>query len=231
MKEEILAIITARGNSKGILRKNLYPLNGKPLIYWTIKEAKQSKKISRIVVTSEDEEILAFSKKEGVEIIERPNELSGDSTSSAEVIRHALEYLKEKENYIAKAFILLQPTSPLRTADDIDSSLDLFLQNECSAVVSSYRLKKTPLKNFILNEKGYLEAIRTEYLFSSRHNLPETVSPNGAIFIIKTDLFLQTNSLLAKDTLPFFMEEERSIDIDSIDDIEAAEKYFREKHR
>ena len=116
----ILAIIPARGGSKGIPRKNIKPLAGKPLIAWTIEEAKKSKYIDRLILSSEDEEIIRIAKKWGCEVpFVRPKEFAEDETSGIEPILHAIETLSEKYDYVC----LLQPTSPLRTVNDIDGCI------------------------------------------------------------------------------------------------------------
>ncbi|MCP4221047.1 MAG: acylneuraminate cytidylyltransferase family protein, partial [bacterium] len=180
--------------------------------------------ITQVVVSSEDDEILEFSRRCGADGIRRPPEYSCDDSSSESVILHCLEFLAQTENYRPAVFILLQPTSPLRTAGDIDDAFQLFSGNQCTALISGCEPEKNPLKSFILGQKGYLEGIRDDVLpFLPRQELPRAFSPNGAIYIIETERFLENRRLLTKETVPFFMESERSLDIDTLSDLETAE--------
>ncbi len=134
-----LAIIPARGGSKRLLRKNILPLVDKPLIVWTIEAAKKSKYINKIVVTSDDDEILNISKANGAEIIKRPDELATDTATSFDVIVHSIKSL-EKYDYV----VLLQPTSPLRDQEDIDNAIELLLDKSASAIISVCEVDHSP---------------------------------------------------------------------------------------
>ena len=125
LKKNILGIIPARGGSKGIPRKNIKPLHGKPLIYYTIKEALKSKFLNRVVVSTEDNDIAEIAKKFGAKVIKRPKELARDETPIRDVVIHVLNKFKEKK-YIPDAVVLLQPSSPLRKAHHIDEAISLF---------------------------------------------------------------------------------------------------------
>lgn len=140
--KKILAIIPARGGSKRIPRKNLRNLLGKPLIAYTIEAAQKSKYINRVVVSTEDKEIVSVSEKFGAEVINRPKELSEDESQTIDAVLHALDFLKKK-NYQPNICILLQPTSPLREPSDIDNAMNIFLENKCDLVVS-FRKDKSP---------------------------------------------------------------------------------------
>ena len=136
MAKEILAIIPARGGSKGIKRKNLVSIEGKPLIQYTIDAAVGSKYVTRVTVNSEDAEIIEYASKQGVEVIVRPDELAQDTTPMKDVILYELQYLREKERYIPDILVLLQPTSPLRTAEHIDEAMHKLLSSDADALVS-----------------------------------------------------------------------------------------------
>ena len=228
MKNEILGIVTAKGRSTGLPNKNLHPFCGRPLLSWTIEASLRSRYVNRTVVSSETEKILKLSEGLGANVIERPLELATDTASSIAVMMHAVDYLKRTEDYKPDVLVLLQPTSPLRTCEDIDNSIELYLGSKCSAVISGYEPRKNPLKDLLINDDGRLAAIMDEkFPFSPRQQLPRAFRPNGAIYIVDAGLFVKSQSLLTDDTKPFFMDEPRSIDIDNIEDLQAAEDYLK----
>ncbi|MBN2592365.1 MAG: acylneuraminate cytidylyltransferase family protein [Sedimentisphaerales bacterium] len=228
MSKEILGIITARANSKRLPGKNLRLLYGKPLLQWTVDASLGSHHITRTVVTSDGEDILKFSESLGSEIIRRPDELATDTAGSLDVIRHTVDYLNQENGYWPDILVLLQPTSPLRTCEDIDSALKFYFQANATAVISGYELERNPLREFLVSPEGKLKAIIDDsYPFAPRQHLPRTFHPNGAIYIIDTNSFMTLNSLLTDQTIPFFMDPERSIDIDNINDLMAAEDYLK----
>jgi len=225
MLDEILGIVPAKGASRGLPGKNLRLLCEKPLIQWTIEASMCSRHVTRTVVSSDSHEILGLASELGAEVIERPEDYATDEASSESVIRHSLEHLEANEGYRPDAIVLLQPTSPLRTAEQIDGALELYLRGECTAVISGYELGRNPLKEFLIGDDGMLGAILEDrFPFLPRQQLPRAFRPNGAIYIVWTDLFRQTGSLLTDQTMPFYMNEEVSIDIDTIEDLIACEE-------
>ena len=224
----ILAIIPARGGSRGIPKKNIVPLLGKPLIVWSIEAALGSKHIDRVVVSSDDKQILETAKTYGSEVVVRPKKISGDNSPYELLIQHVLKELKKKNGYFPDLLVYLQPTSPLRTADDIDKALELFFVKKADAVISVYALDKKYLKSFIAGKNGFLvSAFNNRFSFANRQDLPDVFMPNGAIFAIKTDIFLKRKQLFALKTIPYIMSVERSIDIDTLDDLKRAEKNLK----
>ncbi len=220
MKNKTLAIIPARGGSKGIKNKNLVLLGNKPLIYYTIKAALNAKSISRIVVSSDSSEILNYAKSQNVDILKRPIELALDDATSDKVILHALEFYKDYENVI-----LLQPTSPLRTSEHIDKAFEIFKNTNANSLISVCEYDNKILKAFICDEKGNLKGICNDnYPFMPRQKLPKTYISNGAIYILKTNLFLN-NPIFLQDnkTSCYIMDEKASLDIDSLEDLQKAE--------
>ena len=223
-KQSVLSIIPARGGSKGLHKKNIYPLNGKPLIAYTIEASLNSKYITKTVVSSENEEILNIAKKYDAEIIKRPEKYASDTTSSETVILDCIKQL-EKKNEKYDVLILLQPTSPLRNNIDIDNAFELFFQLSGHSLISVYEPEHTPYKSFILNSKGFLEGlIDNKMPFMRRQDLPKTFIPNGAIYIIYVKEFLKKRHLFSSKTIPFIMQPKKSIDIDTINDIKKCEK-------
>jgi len=127
--KKTLAVILARGGSKGLPGKNIIPLKGRPLIAWTITAALEAKLIDRVVVSSDSVDILAVAKRYGADTIKRPKKLATDQIRPELAIQHVLATLRKNESYIPELLILLQPTSPLRTAEDIDNAVELLLKN------------------------------------------------------------------------------------------------------
>lgn len=231
MGHELLSIITAKGKSTGLPNKNLRLLCGKPLVQWTIEASLGSQFITRTLVSSDKNEILALSKQLGADPVERPPELATDTASSESVLVHAVDYLKKSEGYIPDVLVLLQPTSPLRTYKDIDEAINLYFDGDCSAVISGYELENNTLKDFIIDDEDRLKAImNNKFPFTPRQQLPQTFRSNGAIYIIKADLFIQKHTLLTNNTRPFFMDKHRSIDINNMDDFIAAEDYLNKEN-
>ena len=222
-----LAIIPARGGSKGIPKKNLIPIGKKPLIQWTIEAALKSNFIDKIIVSSDDDEILEFASGfQEIITLKRPKNLSEDNTPTEPVILHALEELRVDANEYTHC-ILLQPTSPLRTYKHIDTAIELIYKLKNNSLISVCEIERSVLKCFVKNDDGYLEGIRNNQLpFLPRQSLPQVLKPNGAIFIFKTDFFVKNTSFWSSDCLPFIMDVEDSTDVDTMDDIQKIEKGF-----
>jgi CMP-N-acetylneuraminic acid synthetase len=219
---DILAIIPARGGSKGVPRKNIIRIAGKPLIAWTIEAAKRSRTINRVVVTSDSPEILAVSKRYGAETIVRPGQYASDTAPTSVAVVHALKYLRTKENYVPDAIVLLQPTSPLRTARDIDRSVRLLQARRAQAVVSVAETDNKVLKSFFMN-RGLISGIAGDvFLPMRRQSLPKIYLANGALFVIRTAEFLRHKRFISPGkTLGYVMGKESSVDVDSREDIPA----------
>lgn len=222
MKPKIVAIIPARGGSKGIPKKNIKPLLGKPLIAWTIWQARKSEYLDKIIVSTENDEIAEVSRDWSAEIIKRPKELAKDESPTIDAVFHLLEVLRT-ENYNPNIVVLLQPTSPLRTAKDIDNAIDLFLNSDCESVVSVCEAKHPPYWSFKI-DGGYLKHLfGNEYLKMRRQDLPKTYMPNGAIYISTPQMLYKYKSSYCEKTIPYVMPAERSIDIDTEIDFMLAE--------
>ena len=215
---KVLAIIPARGGSKGIPRKNMINFLGKPLIQWSINAALNSSIITDVIVSSDDDEILELAKKHTqVKTIKRPKELAEDNSRTEPVLVHALKNIKDvKYDYL----ILLQPTSPLRKAIDIDEAFNKLIIEKANSLISVCSIEHHPFKSFKISEKGFLQGIiNNDYPFIPRQKLPKTYRANGAIYIIKVKDFLKEKSLLTNKTTFFAMSKEKSLDIDTLEDI------------
>jgi len=223
---KVVAVIPARAGSKGIPNKNLHNIGGKPLISWSIEAAVNSAHIDKIIVTSDGDAILAAASSHAkVDTLKRPSELAQDHTPTAPVITHALKELKitvDQYDYL----ILLQPTSPLRTTAHIDEAIEKMMNSEATTLISVSEPEHHPLKSFQKNEKGYLEGIvNNEYPFLPRQELPKVYQPNGAIYIVELNYFLENENFYSKKTVEFLMSAETSIDIDTLEDVKKAESY------
>lgn len=155
----ILAIIPARGGSVGLKNKNMYPLNDRPLLFYTIQAAKKTKMIDRIIVSSDCNKILNFSKNNLVEIIKRPKKISGPKSTTHQAIIHCLSYLKKNENYVPDIILILQPTSPLRNSKHISKAIKIFLKDkQAMSLVSCMKVPHNfhPMSLMKENNKGYL---------------------------------------------------------------------------
>ena len=223
----IISIIPARGGSKGIPRKNIKLLNGKPLISYSIDASNSCSLIDDTYVSTEDAEISEISKGNNAEVIERPDELAGDDSSSIDVILHVLDYLENKGE-LPDLFVLLQPTSPLRTSEDIEASINSFLESDCDSLVSVCELDHRSLLNFSL-EDGFLVQNNNESLFNSRRqDIPTYYSLNGAIYITTPEFIRKNKSFYSDKTIPHVMSKEKSIDIDTSFDFKLAEFILNE---
>jgi len=226
---KVLSIIPARGGSKGVPRKNIKDLNGKPLIAYSIESSLESSFIDITVVTSEDEEIIQVSKKLGADVIYRPKELASDAASTMPVVKHALDKLLSR----GKSFdivIVLQPTSPLRDSDTIDKAFKLFTEQDADALISVTELDIEVFKSFVINKDGYLSgAINSKYPFTRRQDLPKAYLANGAIYMIKTKVFNENKTLITDKTVPFIMKKENSVNIDTQEDFNRASELLRVK--
>ena len=223
---KIISIIPARGGSKGLPKKNILELAGKPLIAWTIESSLKSKYISKTIVSSDCDEILNISSKYGSEILKRPDELARDTTPTEPVVEHILQNIKDLGNY--SYLVLLQPTSPLRDEKDIDEAISKLIQEkDATALISVKEIDNKILKAFKINNNGYLEGIsNNKYPFMRRQDLPKVFMPNGAIYIISINEFLKTKRLFSDNAISYLMNEEKSLDIDTIDDIEKIKNYI-----
>jgi len=230
MKTKILAIIPARGGSKGIPRKNIRLLAGKPLIAYSIEAALKSKYISRVIVSTEDEEIAEVAKIYGAEVIKRPEKLAKDKSPTIDVIKHVLETLEDNEKYAPNIIVLLQPTSPLRSTEDIDNAIKLFLKKDCESVVGV--CEDIHLYWSFKIEDGYLKPVfGKKYLKIRRQELPRIYVPNGAIFVSTPRTLNRYESFYCDKTVPYVMPPERSVDIDNEEDFILAGILMRKLNR
>ena len=215
-----LGIIPARGGSKRLPRKNMLDLCGKPLIAWSIEAGLNSKYIDKVVVSSDDDEILNISSNFGAETIKRPVELASDTATTFDAIKHTIENV-EKYDYI----VLLQPTSPLRNAKHIDEAIELLEIKNADAVVSVCEMDHSPLwSNTLPNDGNMRGFLREEILNKRSQDLEKYYRLNGAIYICKTEKLLEEKGFFLKDNIfAYVMDRESSVDIDEEIDFKIAE--------
>lgn len=211
--KSVLAIIPARGGSKGLPRKNVLPLGGKPLIAWTIEAASGSKYIDRFILSSDSQEIAKVAKQYNCEVpFIRPGKLATDDANGNDVVLHVIE--KIDVNY--KFIMVLQPTSPLRTTYDIDQALEVMDHKEAPALVSVCKSNKPLHWHHIIENDGTLKPVYPhKTIATNRHDQPPIYIPNGALYIAKVDYFRNTKTFYTDSTLAYIMPLERSVDIDT----------------
>ena len=225
---KIVGIIPARGGSKGVPKKNTKNLNGKPLIYYTIKEAKKSKFLTKIFVSTENKEIVKTVNKYGVEVIPRPKILANDKTPTMMVMRHAINYLKKNKIINPDVIVILQPTSPLRQVRDIDKCIKIFLDNEFSTVVSVSESKHPLSWTFNITNKKLQQIIKSPQS-TRRQDISPVYHLNGAVYVTLSKNFLKEKFQFGKGNFPYKMPHCRSIDIDTKLDFKIADFLIRNK--
>ena len=210
-----LVVIPARGGSKRLPGKNIKPLNGKPLIHYTIEAARKVFNDSIICVSTDDAEIKSVSEETGLNVpFIRPKKLATDTADSRSVLLHAYEYYKEEKDYDADVIILLQPTSPLRNEIHIKEALELY-HDGLELVVSVKETDANPY--FVLfeeNEKGYLEKLK-KGKYSRKQDCPMVWEVNGAVYVINADSLKETNLNRFSRIIKYEMPSDKSIDVDT----------------
>jgi CMP-N-acetylneuraminic acid synthetase len=232
MKIKYAAIITARGGSKRLPKKNILELAGKPLIAWTIEAAKNCSKIEDVIVTTDSEEIVKVAIEFGARVpFKRPEELSNDTATSFDVVKHCLDYLNEIEDKQVEYLVLLQPTSPLRSTEDIEKAIELLELKNASAVVSVCSTEHSPLWSNTLDETLSLDSfLRDEVKNTRSQDLPAYYRLNGAIYVCKVEDFLKEKTFfLSKNNFAYVMSTESSVDIDTQLDFLVADFLLKKK--
>ena len=222
----ILGLIPARSGSKGLPRKNIRPLSGKPLIAWTIEQALEGKYLDRVVVSTDDKEIAEISKKYGAEIpFIRPKELAEDNAKGIDVVLHTIDWFRENDKRKQYDLImLLQPTSPFRVTEDINKAIKLLFLKEAKAIVSVCEVNHHSLWTNTLPKGGCMkDFIGKEIMNKNRQELPVFYRLNGAIYLAYCKYLQKQKSFFGKKTFAFIMPKTRSVDIDNEVDLKLAE--------
>ena len=230
-KSKILAIIPARGGSKGIPKKNIVNINGKPLIQYTIEVAKESKLIDRVIVSTDDDEIAEISEKLGAEVpFIRPAELAKDDTPTFPVIKHALKWLKENEKYKPELIVLLEPTFPLRTVEKVDEAIKVISSDEeADSLRGVCEPFQNPFKMWIPCGKYLKPLIKEKEIMyeKPRQNLRKVFWQNGYIYISRYKTIMDKKSFHGEKILPFILNENNFIDIDTEEDLKLLKRYLK----
>ncbi|WP_010628765.1 cytidylyltransferase domain-containing protein [Halomonas sp. KM-1] len=222
---DILAIIPARAGSKRLPKKNILPLAGKPLIQWTLDAVIESRVADLIAVTSDDKQVLEIaSHNDKVTVIARPDFLAGDDAATIDVVAHTISYFKE-QGVIARRVLLLQPTSPLRSAKDIIDAVSLHNENDEKSLVSISEAGHSSSLFGVLSERGVFIQSNMDEI---RNGGVKEYRINGAIYINHIKNIIETGRMLDKEPLAFIMPKERGVDIDEWLDFKLCEIVIRE---
>ncbi len=223
----MLAIIPARGGSKGLPGKNIKPLCGKPLIQYTIEAAKKSKYIDEVVVTTDDEKIASVSKAAGARVpFLRPLNLATDTSSAVDVYIHAVEFMAEYYQKPIDKFMVLLPTAPLRNAKHINEAYELFVAQRANTLISVRESDIPPSWFLTLDRNGRIANAgfgMKDGVISNRQTNRKYYIPNGAIYILDYGLLKNERTYYSDNTVSYIMETKDSVDIDTIDDFMYAE--------
>ena len=221
----IIAIIPARGGSKSIPRKNIKLLAGKPLIAHTIETALKCKLLDRVIVSTDDKEIAAISKKHGAEVpFMRPRELALDSTPMLPVLQHAVSFIEQNEKSHVDIVVLLQPTSPFREVSDIENCVKKLKNEKADSVVTVCEAEHNPY--FVMmkfQNDNLVPFLTTEKPIIRRQDAPKVYRLNGAVYAVRRNVLMNENKLFTDNTKAVIMPQERSIDFNRQLDFEFAE--------
>jgi CMP-N-acetylneuraminic acid synthetase len=231
---KVLGVVTARGGSKGLPGKNLRLLAGKPLVAHTIDAARESRAFDRLVLSTDDDAIADASRSRGCDVpFMRPAELALDETPHLPVLQHAVAWLREYQRYVPDAVMILQPTSPLRSAADITNAVALLETSGADSVVSVSEVPAhyNPMRTLRLDDGGFAtlfvsgQAVRRR--INRRQDMPQAWTMNGAIYLFRTSVLDGPDASLYGDrTAAYVMPAERGISIDTLDDWNDAERFL-----
>lgn len=234
---KILAVVPARGGSKGVPGKNIRPILGKPLMAYTIESGLKSKRITDLVVTTDSEEIRSIAMKYGAQApFLRPAELAGDRALAIPTIQHAVKEMEKLRGYEYDYIIMLQPTSPMKTAEDIDHALDKLIAEKADGIISVVNVDNNhPMKmKVFLGEDGkdgkLVDYSPPPYENCPRQLLPPVFIVNGALYATKRDVFMNKNSFQGDNCIGFEMPHDKSINIDTEFDFLLAEYELKKRN-
>ena len=228
MSLNVLAIIPARGGSKGIPMKNIYPLVGKPLLAYNLQAAAQTPSVTRVIVSTDHEQIAAVARDYGAEVVWRPAEISSDAATSESALVHVVQHLRETENYVPDILVFLQCTSPLTLAEDIEGTIQALLVNNADSALSV-----TPFHYFLwgYDKDGEVLAINhNKYIRPRRQDRDPQYVETGAVYLMRTTGFLKANHRFFGKIAMYHMPIERRLEIDDPVDMEVAEVLLRHQH-
>jgi len=229
--KSVVAIIPARGGSKGLPRKNVLPLAGKPLIVWSIEAAENSRYIDRHIISTDDEEIASVARENFGEVpFIRPEQFSTDQSSSYDVLEHAILFLKE-ENHNYDYVVLLEPTSPLRTSEDIDRALEYLHNNKniADSIVGVSHMESThPVFSIRINPTGLISPFKGKvFQILRRQEIEELFFFEGTVYVSKVNALMEQKTFYHNKTLPYIVPRWKSLEIDEMIDLICAEAILK----
>ena len=224
----MIAIIPARGGSKGLPGKNVRPLNGKPLIAYAIEAALKARHIDRVIISTDDEEIARVAVEYGAELpFMRPAELASDTALAVDNYIYTIGRLEEELGKIIDSFVVLQPTSPLRIAEDIDGAIELFQNKKADSVISYCQEAHPVTWHKYLDDDGRFVDIFDANI-KNRQDNRISYYPNGAVYVFRTSM-IRERKYYSDKSYAYVMPRTRSVDIDFIEDFEYAEFLLKRK--
>ena len=225
---EILAIIPARGGSKSIPKKNIKNLFNKPLLEYSINCAKNSKYVTRIIVSTDDKKIATIAKKAGAEVpFLRPKKLAKDDSKTIDVIKHAVEFLDLSESYKPDIITHLQPTTPFRTTSQLDKSINLLINSRATSILGVKKIKTHPYRAY-WSSKKYLTPFKKNFLdYHQRQSFPDCYYPTGEIYVYWYNTLKKYGTIYGPKILPFIDKNSINIDIDTPFDFFVSEMKLR----
>jgi CMP-N,N'-diacetyllegionaminic acid synthase len=228
-----LAVIPARGGSKSIPGKNIKVVGGKPLIGWAIIAALKAQEIHRVIVSTDSREIAEVARQFGGEVpFLRPAEIAQDDTPGIEPVLHAVEWCSQNEGYEPDFVMVLQPTSPFRTAEDIDEAVNLAEREKADSVISVTPVTHHPNWMQVIDDEGRLrDFVEGGSTVNKRQDMSPVYELNGAIYLIKREILLKKKTFFVDNTFPYIMPVEKSIDIDTPWEMHLAELLFEDETR
>ena len=223
-KYKIICVVPARGGSKGVPRKNVKKLAGKPLIAYTIQQARKSKYIDRVIVSTENKEIADIARKYKAEVpFVRPKKLAGDNVATVDVLLHVIDWLKKNEKYDFDILVLLHATAPLRNISDIDDSIKILVEKKADNVFSVTEAQRNPYFNMVEVDKKGRVALSKKGAFPTRQSAPKVYDMNASVYVWWKDVLKKEKGIFLKNSRIYIMPKSRSIDIDDDVDFRIAE--------
>jgi CMP-N,N'-diacetyllegionaminic acid synthase len=224
MKNDIICFIPAKKRSS-LNNKNMVLINKKPLLYYTLTSAKKSKYLKEIFVSSDSNEILNYSKKFNIKVLKRPKKLATNTAKGYEVIS---QFITKHDYFLKnKSLLILQPSSPLRNINHINKAINLHYKYNHKPIIGVKKVNNKFLKSFIHKQNKLYPLERGKYIQENRQNLPEMCIPNGAIFLFTVRDFKKINKIPYEQSIPMFMNEKESIDLDTKQDLIEIKKILK----
>jgi CMP-N,N'-diacetyllegionaminic acid synthase len=224
---KVLAIIPARGGSKGVPGKNIMNFDGQPLLSYSIEAARKSKIISKLVVNTEDKQIAEVGKSFGCDVVMRDEINARDNAPVINTVIQTIDFFEERAMYF-DAVLLLQPTSPLRTGVDIDNAIEMLKSNETDAVISMVKVEDNHPARMYEIDRGKLKCLMSHYEVKRRQELPEVYLRNGCIYLIKTDVLKREQTFMPEKKSAYIMDSKWAVNVDTEIDVLILQELIKE---